>query len=237
MVADSVRVTLDEPDRTAPDVAAAAGLADFPVLLPRTRTDKPALTVIGAHDATMIVHRNQLQTILAEAGEAHADVPASLDGATVTLRTPRAIRAEFGHCPAPVANTLQSQVQGPPPPSADNSDCILLVESREVAADVPPALDMEQLVGIGLQLSGMSPDQARSFQQMFNWKSTLSLSLPRSMRSSQAVVVNGAPGVLFTTGSRRGPAYALMWSRNGVLCVLTGYGSSADAVAIANATN
>jgi hypothetical protein len=159
------------------------------------------LTVIGARAATMTVYRTQLQTILSEAGEARTDVPVSLDGATVTVRTPRAVRAEFGHCPAPVVNTLQNQVQGPPPPSADNADCVVLMETAPVTADIPSGLDMQQLVGIGLQLSGMSPDQTRSFQRLFDWSATLSLSLPRSMRSSQAVEVNGTPGVLFTTGT------------------------------------
>lgn len=237
MIADTVRVTLDEPDHPVSSEAEASQLAGFAAQLPRSRKDSPTLVVLGAHAIAITVRRTQLQTILAEAGKSAVALPPSLDGAAVAIRTRRAIRAQYGHCPAPVPNTLQNQVQGPPPPSTDNGDCIILIAGPAIGADVPPGLPMEQLVEIAIELSGMSPDQARSFLTTFDWNSALSLSLPRFIRSSQAAAVSGTPAVLFSTGGRRGPTYALVWARNGLVFALTGYGSSGDAVALANSTN
>jgi hypothetical protein len=40
--------------------------------------------------------------------------------------------------------------------------------------------------------------------------------------------------MLMITGGRRGPTYELAWVGDGVVYTLTGYGSSADAVSLAN---
>lgn len=237
MIADTVAVTLAEPDQPAAGAAAAGRLAGFSPELPRSRKDPPTLIVMGARTIAMTVRASQLRTILQEAGQPAAALPPALDGSTVTVRTPRAVRAQYGHCPAPVANTLQGQMQGPPPPSTDYGDCIVLVEQPPVSAAVPPGLDMTQLVGIALELAGMSPNQTRDFQRTFGWPSSLGLALPRFIRSYEMVSVAGAPGMLLNTGGRRGPSYVLLWSRRGMVYALAGYGSAADAVPLAAATD
>ena len=93
---------------------------------------------------------------------------------------------------------------------------------------------MQQLVAIGLELSGMSPNQRLAFQKMFDWQFALSMSLPRFMRSYDSVTVNSAPGMLLNTAGRRGPTYELFWTKNGTVYSLAGYGSSADAVPLAD---
>jgi hypothetical protein len=237
MIADSVRVMLDEPDQSVPNPAAASHLAGFGARLPEARRDPPTLIVLGAHAVAMSVNPSQLRTIFAESGRPNVDLPPSLNGASVTIKTPPAIRAQYGHCPVPVANTLQNQIQGPPPPSTDNGDCVVLVESPPASADVPSGLDMTQLVTIGLELSGMSPNQTQAFQRLFDWPSALSLSMPRFMRSYDSVSVDGVRGMLLNTAGRRGPTYELIWTKNAIVYSLTGYGSSADAVPLANSTN
>jgi hypothetical protein len=237
MIADTTSVTLDEPDQPVTSVEKASQLAGFAVRLPHGRADLPTLIVMGAHDIAMTVNLSQLQTIFREAGNASITLPASLNGERVTIRTPRAVRAQYGHCPAPVANTLQGQIQGPPPPSTDNGDCVVLIESPPTSADLPSGLDMQQLVAIGLELSGMSPNQRQAFQKMFGWQSALSMSMPRFMRSYDSVTVNGTPGMLLNTAGRRGPTYELFWTKNGTVYSLAGYGSSADAVPLADSTD
>ena len=234
MVADTTSVTLDEPDQPVASAQAASRLAGFAAQLPSKRTDLPTLIVMGAHNIAMTVNRSQLETIFREAGITSASLPTSLNGARVAIRTPRAIRAQYGHCPVPVANTLQGQIQGQPPPSTDNGDCVVLIESPPTSAELPSGLDMQQLVAIGLELSGMSPNQRQAFQKMFNWQSALSMSMPRFMRSYDSVTVDGAPGMLLNTAGRRGPTYELFWTKNGTVFSLAGYGSSADAVPLAS---
>lgn len=237
MIADTTSVTLDEADQPAATVERAGQLAGFTVHLPHVRADLPTLIVMGAHDIAMTVNRSQLRTIFREAGNASIVLPPSLNGKRVTIKTPRAVRAQYGHCPAPVANTLQGQIQGPPPPSTDNGDCVVLIESPPTSADLPPGLDMQQLVAIGLELSGMSPNQRQAFQKLFGWQSALSMSMPRFMRSYDSVTVNGTPGMLVNTAGRRGPTYELFWTDNGTVYSLAGYGSSANAVPLANSTH
>src|SRR5258706_506427 len=128
----------------------------------------------------------------------------------VAARAPRAGRAQYGNCPGPQAATPQNQIQGPPPPTTDNGTCIVLIQGPPVSADVPAGLDLAQLVEIGLELSGMSPNQASAFQKLLDAKSTLVLSMPRGMRSYAEVSVAGTTGVLVTTASRRGPTYSLV---------------------------
>lgn len=171
MVSRKVNVALDEADQTVTSPAAAATAAGFAVRLPRTRHDAPVLVVVGARAVDMTVDRNELRTILMEAGQS-APVPESIQGARLAVRTPRALRAQYGNCPA-AANTLATQIQGTPPPSAENASCVILVQSPRATADVPAGLDMDRLTAIALELGGMSPIQAHAFQAFIPWQSAL----------------------------------------------------------------
>ena len=237
MIAKTISVVLDESDQPAANAAAAGRAAGFPAQLPRARADSPAVSVMGAHTIEMTVDVAQLRTIFAEAGKTNIPLPESAQGSKVVVRTPRALRAQYGNCPAPVPNTIQGQVQGPPPPSTDNADCVVLVEGPAVSADVPPVLGMGPLTEIALELSGMSPVQAQAVPATLDWKSTLAISLPRNLRSIETKEVNGAHAMLLITAGRRGPTWELVWARGGMVYALTGYGNSADATVLANSIN
>lgn len=233
MVTDAASVTEDEPDQAAADVTEATHLAEFAPRLPKARADTPRLFVIGARAVTMPVKLDQLRTILREAGE-DVTAPGSVDGARITVRTPRGIRAEYGHCPVARDTTLTGQLQGPPPTTPENRDCVILTENPMASADVPSGLDVDQLVRIALEVSGMSPKEATAFHTTFDWRTALSLAVPRGMRTSEKVMVGDAPALLMTAGWRRGPAYVLVWSGNGMVYSLSGYGSPAEAVPLAS---
>ena len=234
MIANTVNVALDEPEQAVANAVAAQKAAGFAPHLPRARADAATMTVIGAHTIDMTVDVGQLRTIFAEAGKTGVPLPESAQGAKVVLRTPRALRTQYGNCPAPPANTIQGQVQGPPPPSTDNASCIVLVESPAVSADVPPSLDMNPLMEIALELSGMSPAQAQGVPQLFDWKSTLAVSFPRNLRSIETKDIHGTPAMLLVTAGRRGPTWELLWAKGPLVYALTGYGNSADALTLAN---
>ena len=181
MLSGKVNVTLDEPDQPAVTADAAAKLAGFAPQLPATRKDPLTLGVIGAHAVDMGVDRSQLRTIFIEAGRTAPSWPSSLDGATLTIKTPRAIRAQYGNCPVPVANTLQNQIQGPPPPSTDNGNCIVLTQSPAAVVQTPTGLDINPLIEIALQL-GHEPQPDAAFSTDLDAPSTLVLSMPRAIR-------------------------------------------------------
>ena len=234
MVGETTSVALNEPDKPVPSADSATRLAGFTARLLRARSDAPSITLIGAHSMNAKVNRAQLLTILMEAGRRGAQVPGGVDGRVLGTQTARAIRVQYGNCPAPVANTIQNQINGPPPPSTDNANCVLFTQTPATFAVVPPGLDIQELATIALELSGMSPKQTHDFQQTFDLKSTLSMSLPRGIRSYDAVQINGQPGMLIITAGRRGPTYQLMWASGGTVFTLAGYGSSGDAVPLAS---
>ncbi len=233
LLTDTTVVSLDEPDFAVPSADSARRAAEFAPRLFAGRTDPPSFSVIGSHADQIRVIAEQLQTNLRQAGRPTLAQPASVEGATVTLTTHRAVRVQYGNCPAPIANTLQNQLQGPPPPTTDNGNCVVLMETPQTTVIFPPPLDAEQLVGIALELAGMSPKQGGDFQRLFDASKALSMSLPRNLRSYDTLHVAGVPAMLVNSGGRRGPTYALLWAADGIVYTLTGYGSSADGIALA----
>jgi hypothetical protein len=79
----------------------------------------------------------------------------------------------------------------------------------------------------------MTPAQASDFRTV-DWKATLTLSVPRSLRSYQAVKVNGQNGTLLSMAGRRGPGYALIWTDKDIAYSMIGFGDSSQAVALAD---
>jgi hypothetical protein len=236
MISDKVVVTVNEQDQMASDPAAAAHLAGFPVQLLGNRKDQPKLAVSGEHAINLTVDRARLQAIFNEAGHPDLVVPQSLDGAAVAVQIPRAVRAQYGTCPTPTnaTNAIASNITGPPAASTQYSDCVRLREGPSPMVNVPPGLDVENLAQIGLEVAGMNPSQSHDFLQTVDWKSTLSMTVPRFLRSYQAVKINGTQGTLLTLAGRRGPGYTLIWAKNGMVYSLAGFGDSSQAVALAS---
>jgi hypothetical protein len=239
IMAETTAVATTEEDRAAPTADTASRVAGFRVKVLRARPDAPSVSVLGAQTVGARLNRGQLTTLLAEAGRRGADarVDPSIDGAGVTLVVPRGVRVQYGNCPAPIANNLQNQIQGPPPPSTDNGNCVILTQVPIATSAAPAALDTTAVLEIALELMGMSPNQARDFQCLFGWRAAVAMSPPRFMRSYELVPVGDNQGMLMITGGRRGPTYVLAWVADGVVYTLTGYGSSADAVSLAKSAN
>ncbi|MDE3215772.1 MAG: hypothetical protein KGO03_05195 [Gemmatimonadota bacterium] len=233
MLASRARVTREAADSAVPDSAAAARLAGFAPHLVAGRADKPSFAVQTPRSMTLTVDRGQLQTVMSEVGQSSGAVPAGVDGQTLTIDTPAAVIASYGHCPVVEGQTLTNQIAQRPPPTAESSDCVILEQRPVVSAQAPPGLDMAQLTGIALEVAGMSPIQMAAFQRAFSWAAALALTMPRFMRSYDTLSVNGAPAMLINTLFRRGPTYQLLWSAGGRVYVLTGYGNSADAAGLA----
>ncbi|MGH9710485.1 MAG: hypothetical protein ACRD37_08055, partial [Candidatus Acidiferrales bacterium] len=232
MISDKVTVTTNEKTQAAPDAGAASQLAGFHVQLLSARKDSPELAVAGTHAFNLTVDRARLQAILKEAGRSDLALPQSIDGATVAVKIPRTVHARYGSCPGRPSAT--ADVATPTPSSMQYTDCVILTEGPSPEVNVPSGLDIQQLAEIGLELAGMTPAQAQEFLHNVNWKSTLGVSIPRFMRSYEAVKVNGVQGTLLNMAGRRGPTYSLLWAKNGTVYSLTGYGNSGDAVSLAN---
>lgn len=236
MISDKVQVQVNEDDQSVPNAAAASKIAGFPVLLPGVRKDSPKLVVGGAHKVDMSVDRARLQAIASEAGHPELTLPQSLDGATLRVAIPRSLNAQYGTCPGPTNATtaIASNITGPGAGSTQYSDCVRLREGPVAQVQVPAGMDVANLAEIGLESAGMAPAQARDFLHTVDWKAVLTLNVPRFLRSYQEVAVDGTRGTLLSMAGRRGPGYALIWTKNGVNYSLTGFGDSSQAVPLAD---
>lgn len=232
MISDKVKVTVNEKTQPATDASAAGQLAGFHVELLSARKDAPELAVTGEHAFDLAVDRARLQEILKEAGRSDLTVPQSIDGASVAVTIPRAVTARYGECPGRPSAT--ANVATPAPDTLQYGNCVRLHEGPSPQVNVPQGLDFEKLADIALQVAGMTPTQAQQFLQTVNWKETLGVSIPRFMRSYEAVKVNGVQGTLLNMAGRRGPTYTLVWAKEGMVYSLTGYGDSSNAVTLAD---
>jgi len=231
MLGDSSPGARVDSDRTATSGRAAAKDVGFTPRLLSARRDAPAYSVTPARDEQVRIDRDRLATLLAEAGE-HND-PGVPDGASASVSAKAGLRIQYGHCPLPVPGTIQGQLQGPQPPSAENADCVVLLQSPRPSLRAPSPLPLGQLIGISLELSGLTPTQVDLFRRQVDDSSALTVALPRFVRSCDSVRVGDAPGMLLNTAGRRGPTYALVWAEQGMVYTLLGYGSAADALPLA----
>jgi len=233
MISDKVVVTADEKPQLASTSTDASQLAGFPAHVLSARTDTPKFIVGGQHAFHMTIDRTRLQDIFDQAGRADLLLPATLDGANVSVNVPRSISVEYGDCPEahPAGST-----QPTPPRAATWANCLALQEVPSPVVNTPSDLNLEQLAEIGFQLAGMSATQARSLGQTIDWKTTLVLPLPRFATSYSQVTVNGVQGTLIEGSGRGGPDYVLVWVKSGIIYGLVGHGSS-NAVALANTLN
>lgn len=236
MISDKVQVEVNEEDQPVTDVAGANKLAGFDVLLLGARKDAPTLVVGGSHKIAVTVDRSRLQAIATEAGHPDLVLPQSLDGATVGVQVPRSVQVQYGTCPGPTnaSQVVADNITGPSPTTTQFSDCVRLREGPSPIVNVPAGLDVGGLAQIGLETAGMTPNQASDFLHTIDWKATLTLSVPRSLRSYEVVKVNGTNGTLLSMAGRRGPGYALIWTKNGLVYSLIGFGDSSQAVALAD---
>jgi hypothetical protein len=238
MISDKVVVTTDEKPQSVATVEAASQLAGFEVQLLSARSDSPQFHVEGAHAFQMTIDRARLQDIFDQSGRPDLILPATLDGATLAVQVPRAVELKYGNCPAHDGDENGGLDAGATPHQVPaKGDCIFLVEAPSPAVQVPSDLNLQQLAETALELGGMSPTEARRFCQTIDWKSTLVVPIPLSVRSYDRVEVNGVQGTLIQTPSHRRPGYVLIWVKNGMIYCLGGSGDSSKAVELANTLN
>jgi hypothetical protein len=93
-----------------------------------------------------------------------------------------------------------------------------------------------QLAEIGLQFTGMSPEEAHAFSQTVDWTSTLVVPIPRNGHAYEQVSVDGVTGnLIYRAGDDGVPArYTVLWVRDGILYALSGFGAPSEAVSLAN---
>lgn len=193
---------------TATNAAQASAIAGIPVLAPAVLVDGyPLGQIVVSDDAAMRVtgDTGKAQAVLQVLGVKDAQLPSSLNGATITVNVPRVVAAQYGN----------------------GSSAVVLVQSKAPEVDLPPDVNMAQLGEIGLRALGMSADDARVMAGKIDWNNTLVVPIPINAASFREVSVRGVSGLLITTNTTSGGPSAqngnvLMWSESGKVYALTG---------------
>jgi hypothetical protein len=248
MLSDNVVVTMAPgKPQTAATAEEASRLAGFKVLVLSAPSDTPQFRIEGEQAFHMTLNRDRIQSIIDDAGRPDLQLPASLDGATIAVHIPKLVMARYG---CPNLENREEQAGNPPAPGELSSHhrssavvdekCVVLAQVPSPTVGVPRDLDISQLAEAALQLAGMTAPEAHAFCQTVDWTSTLVLPLPRQLSWYETVDVNGVEGTLIDNppGARhRGPGYTLLWVKNGVIYSLVGWGSSSEAVPLAESLN
>jgi hypothetical protein len=241
LMADSVVKTKEGQKLAVADRDEAARLASMNVRLPELRTDAPQLTVNTESAFQFTASQQRLDTLLSVAGRTDLQFPSDLNGAQVAVDVPANVVARYGNCPV---EDLRQPTHGP------YDDCVVVSQAPVPTVVTTPQLDLTSVAEFGLQLAGMTPEQAHLFSRTVDWTSTLAIPIPRNAATFETVTVDGVQGLMITgladrqvvarvgEGSRNRvtklpPAYGLVWVHNGVLYSVGGFGNPALAQPLA----
>ena len=210
----------------------ASQLAGFNVRIPAGMTPSQ-INVTSAAAFSMTLDRAKAQALLDEAGRNDLVLPASVDGADISVDIPASVSVAFGTCPRPGSevsgNTEQSTTERRYP------DCVILAQIPSPNVNAPANLDIEALARIGLEFTGMSPEEAAELTSTVDWTSTLLVPIPRNAAAHEQVSVDGVTGTLIQRPSGEGPQFALLWVKDGIIYAISGRGAnSGQAIEMAN---
>jgi len=113
-------------------------------------------------------------------GVENARIPARWDGAVVEVNAPAAVAVRYDR----------------------GESHFVLVQSPGPEVALPEGVDLAELGTLGLQMAGMSAEEARLFARRIDWRSTLLVPIPAEGGSFREVDVNGRKGLL-VSGRRR----------------------------------
>jgi hypothetical protein len=219
---------------TASDAAQASQLAGFNVRVPQGMTPS-RLSVENATAFTLKVDVAKAQALLNESGRSDLVLPASINGADVSVTIPASVSIAFGSCPDPAAPDTGVGFNGGGSAGRRYPDCVILAEIPTPSVSAPSDLNIAQLAQIGLEFTGMTSDQAAAFTQTIDWTSTLVIPLPKNAATYDQVAVDGVTGTLIQRPADDAPQYALLWVKNGIIYAISSLGTnSQQAIQMAN---
>jgi hypothetical protein len=233
LISDSVDMQ-QEPGEPVQAAGAdeASQLAGFTVRIPSGMTPSQINVTRGAA-FSMTLDRTKAQALLDEAGRSDLVLPASVDGAEISVDIPTSVSVAFGTCPKPGSGVSGNHEQSTT--ERRYPDCVILAQIPSPSVNAPADLDIEALARIGLEFTGMSPEEAAELTSTVTWTSTLLVPIPRNAAIHEQVNVDGVTGTLIQRPSDEGPQFALLWVKDGIIYAISGLGTnSQQAIEMAN---
>ncbi|MFZ2098135.1 MAG: DUF4367 domain-containing protein [Anaerolineales bacterium] len=219
---------------TATDAAQASQLAGFTVRLPQGMSPS-RISVEKSSAFSFRLDRAKVQALLNEAGRSDLVLPASIDGAEVSINIPASVSVAYGTCPEPGAQENDSDLSLNGSAGRRYPDCVILAELPSPTVSAPADINIAQLAQIGFEFTGMTSDQAAAFTKTVNWTSSLVIPIPKNAATYEQVMVDGVTGTLIQRPADDAPQYILVWIKDGIIYAISSLGSnSQQAIQMAN---
>jgi hypothetical protein len=234
LVSSSV-TTLQSPGDpvTVSDASQASQLTGFTVRLPEGLTPS-RISVENSSAFSFQLDIAKAQALLDESGRSDLVLPSSLNGVDISVSIPASVSVAYGNCPEPGQDSSGGiSLNG----SAGRryNDCVILAEIPSPSVSAPADVNVAQLAQIGLEFTGMSPDQAAAFTNSVDWTSSLVIPIPKNAATYQQVQVDGVTGTLIQRPADDAPQYVLLWVKDGIIYAIGSLGSgSQQAIQMAN---
>jgi hypothetical protein len=166
----------------------------------------------------------KLRSLAQIAGAEEIEVPDHWTGATMDVEMPPVLVTRYQRAP-----------EGGATPAPDAG--YVLMQARGPEIELPEGVDLATLGRLALRVGGLSAEEALSFSQRIDWRSTLLVPIPVRGADYREVEVRGQRGLLVTSEApdataasgarRRGSRRAvLMWSEGGNVYALGGPGQA-----------
>lgn len=218
---------------TADSAEEAGEKAGFAVRLPRAINGEQQIFVQPGTKMSFQIELARVNTLLREIGRQDIQLPANLDGATVSMEVPAGVAATYGDCHFDEGGFPEAE-HDPTSPNPRRPDCTTFLQVPSPTISAPPGLDIAQIGEAFLQVLGLTPDEATRFSQNLDWTTTLIIPIPRYGTSYEEMPVDGVTGTLIRQNLEdHTPQYLLVWVKDGVVYALTGPGTGSNAVSIA----
>jgi len=100
--------------------------------------------------------------------------------------------------------------------------------------EVPEGLDLPRLGQYGLQLLGLSPEEAARLSRQVDWTTTLVLPIPADVASAREISLRGTTGYLLQGADDEGREQVMvLWEENEILYAVTGAIPAEEALRVA----
>ena len=210
------------PERYPETRAEASALAHLPVRLPAGVMAQPTLIVTDSGAIELTVDIVRIERMIDIIGGSDVKIPERLDQTHVRVDLFETVRARYGACWEDGAE--------------DTPDCFELVQTRTPSVVTTPEIDLGEVARLGLEVSGMTSQEAALMTAAIDWTSTLVIPMPEGAAQHQEVDVDGVKGALVVFPPEDGGLqdYGLFWVKNGITYMLQGSGDWGFGLQMAN---
>lgn len=190
---------------TVEDASSASALAGFNVRTPGELPEGSALQEIAVQSGPALRFDIQMAMVrvLAEAAGLQDVALPDVETATIEIDVPQLVTQEFR---SPFGSFTIFQMPSP-------------------QASIPDGIDPVMFAELGLQLLGMSAEDAQGIARSVDWTSTVVIPMPTDVGESSEITVDGASGLLLEERDSRGSSggsRTILWERDGIVYAVEG---------------